>query len=189
MFDSNEEYEFSLWLEELTKKGYINKWYKNTVSMHLIDKQSISFFEILKTKTNTKNIFLLHDLEYTYDFYIEWNSLAEGLFFIKEGSPYSSEVLKNKLFVVLKNTNNESFIDIKGTFGGGNSAITFPVIQKIVFLLKKMYIQKIIPKNLFENTFLPQKLSLKKDGTLRKIAEKTINLETYLKNGRQKKGN
>lgn len=188
MYDSLEEEQFSFWLDELVKKGYINKWNKNQISMQLINKQSVSFFEKLKTKTKIRNVFLLHSLSYTYDFYIEWNLSAEGLFFIREGEPYSTELIEKGLFIVLKNNkNNESFIDIKGTFGGGNSAITFPVIQKIVFLLKNMYIQKIIPKYLFEKTFLPQKLSLKKNGSLRKIAEKTIDLDTYLKNGKHKK--
>lgn len=181
VFDSNEELEFSYWLEELRELGYIKNWYKNTTSELILDKKSISFKEKLKTKTKTKNLFILHDLQYTFDFYIEWETIAEGIFFIKEDNIYNSNLISLDKFIVLKSyKNNETYVDIKGVFGGGNSAITFPIIQKLFYENKKIFVQKIIPKKLFTKTFLPKKLAFKKNGDKRVIATKTIDIETYI---------
>ncbi len=177
--DSNEELMFCYWLKELLDTGYIDSWYKNYQSFEILPKKDISIKEKTKTKIKDKNIHLLNSLNYTYDFYIKWNKKAEGIFYMEPYKIYTTEKIKNCFFKCL--SSNESFIDVKGSFGGGNSAITFPIIQKIMLANHNKWIQKVIPNDLFKDTFLPKELSLKKNGTLRKITESTIDIQEYLK--------
>lgn len=89
---------------------------------------------------------LLRKHVYTPDWIIEFTTVPD---FMKQFH------IVNKMWVV----------DIKGSFNGARntSAITFPLNQKWMYQRYGIYVDKIIPKELFENTFTPKRY-LKTDG-------------------------
>lgn len=185
ILDSNEELHFCYFLNELKEHGYIKEWYKNYDSMEIIPKQTGMIFS---TKNIQKSFFITHSLSYTYDFKIVWNNKAEDIFYFRNNSKISKK--KSDIIFYIYTSNKDevvSFIDVKGTFGYGNSAITFPIIQKILLHFYKIYIQKIVPIDLFRKTFLPEILRYKKNGELRIEAKRTITLKEFINKNKNKK--
>jgi hypothetical protein len=89
---------------------------------------------------------------------------------------------RNFIFIAQRKT-NFSVIDVNGTFAGphNNSAVTFTLYQKWVYQKYNIYVQKIIPDNLFKESFTPIKYLLTdKSGRARKIDYKTISISQYL---------
>lgn len=168
--DSNEELQFCHYLEELEKNKYIKPFKKNTESMELCEavKEDINYRD-KKGNLKTLNKHFLHNLSYTFDFMIEWLPKAKNVFYIniKDTAP-SKETIQTVPFYCLEK--NTSIIDVKGSFAGrnNNSAITFPIIQKLLYD-GDIYVQKIIPKKLFQKTFVPPKELLTPTGKTRKF--------------------
>jgi len=182
-FDSLEEIYFNEYLKELKEEGYILDFFYNTKEYEIFP-SSNSFYNFLNKKGNTikKNVHLLFSLSYTYDFKIVWDKKSEGLFYINLEETYDKKI--NKHFICLEK--DVSYIDVKGSFIGqhNNSAITFPIKQKILYNIKNIYIQKIIPQKLFKSTFLPKKLFFtEKTKKLKKWNFPTKNLNEYINNG------
>jgi len=65
-------------------------------------------------------------------------------------------------------------VDTKGGFAGlnNNSAITFPIKQKLLWHKKEIYAQKIIPRDWFAKTWIPKKCLITKLGKVSKSAWK-----------------
>ena len=138
IFDSNEERLVYDWLFFLKEKGYIIDFNKN-------------IFDIIEItskieKCNKKCVSLLRPWTYTYDFKIEWNLTAHNLF-------YNSVSENGKGYFITNN--NISYIDVKGNYTRRNRVtdITFPLVQKAVYHIHNIYIQKIVPIKLFLKLF------------------------------------
>ena len=58
IYDSNEELQFSYWLDELKEKGYIINWKYNKEEIELIDKKKIDIL----INNKKKSIHLLNKL-------------------------------------------------------------------------------------------------------------------------------
>ena len=143
-YDSNEELYFSWYLETLLENNLIDSWEKVTTSIQICDKKTFNF--------NNKSNHLLRDLSYTPDFKIVWNNNAKNILYINESS------VKTKIKyseIPFKVYGNVSYIDVKGEYTHRNRVtdVTFPIIQKILFEYKDMYIQKIKPLSLMDMTF------------------------------------
>jgi len=150
IYDSNEELQFSYWLDELKEKGYIINWKYNKEEIELIDKKKIDIL----INNKKKNIHLLNKLTYTYDFSIEWDVQSKCLLY----NNISENCKDRKFFLCLQD--DISYIDVKGTFAGkhNNSAVSFPIKQKLLYEKENKYVQKVIPIKLFEQTFVPSNL-------------------------------
>lgn len=169
--DSLEEKAMCHYLQDLYDNGYIEEFEKNTELMEIFPsrKEKIEFMD---SKGDIKYVekHFLHGLSYTYDFMIKWLPRAKNVFYVNmfEDISKDSKTIKTVPFYCLEP--NISFIDVKGSFAGrnNNSAITFPIIQKILYD-GDIYIQKVIPKKLFQKTFVPTKELLTPTGKERKF--------------------
>jgi ribosomal protein S8 len=171
ILDSNEEKMMCHYLEELQKNGYIKPFKKNTKSMEIFPSRKEKI-EYLDKKNEVKNLekHFLHGLSYTYDFMIEWLPKAKNIFYVNIFNDFAKDrkTISKVPFFCLEN--DISIIDVKGSFAGrnNNSAITFPIIQKLLYD-GDIYVQKIIPKKLFQKTFVPPKELLTPTGKTRKF--------------------
>lgn len=180
-FDSNEEKHFSWYLDELKSRDIITEWQYHPKPFLLSDKVTHTYIKSGKKKSTELQAFLMHPHSYQADFIIYWNAGWEGRFFMCLDSLLSL----NYPFItnMSKSGRPYSVIDVKGSFAGprNNSAITFPLDQKWVYQNYNIYVQKIIPKELFENTFIPGKyLSTDKTNRKRKINHIMRTLTDYI---------
>jgi hypothetical protein len=178
-FDSQEEEYFNEYLIELKENNIIYDYKYHNEKIKICEKVNKEF---LTTSGKIKSEHLMHDLEYTYDFKIYWNpEESNGIFYKNMDDDKNVKYSKEKLPFYAKN--DISYIDVKGTFIGkyNNSAITFPIIQKVLYVLKGIFVQKIIPIKLFELTFVPKILVYtKKTNKLKKYSFDIKSLEYFL---------
>ena len=146
-YDSVEELHFSWYLEELLDNKLITEWNYNKKPLEVTNKQLFLH--------NDKEYHLLRNMEYTYDFDCTWTTKGiELLCALKDGK--SKKKYKDLPFKVI---GNKSYIDVKGVYTHKNRVtdVTFPIKQKIIYVLFGIYVQKIIPVNLMNLTFYPNK--------------------------------
>lgn len=191
--DSNEEKYYIYWLDELVKANYILN-YKYHVTIPILDNKYINL-QVLrgKKKISEEHQFkLLSDITYEADFLIEWNTDMfhdNGKFWFIENQCVNGlpSLLKTLHYAQLSDDNKIlSYVDVKGTFAGihNNSAVIFPIKQKLIYDKLGIYINSIKPlsdKGLFAHTFTPQ-LYMKTDITKkdRVISWNTKTLEQYI---------
>jgi Protein of unknown function (DUF1064) len=139
-FDSGEEINFYIYLEELKANSLIKSFEYITESTELIP--------AVYGTNKGKRVPLLRSLSYTPDFKIVWGKKLKLWSNLPDCGGYFWA------------NNGVSIVDVKGDFGGrGNStAVTFPIRQKIFFQSTGLYVQKIVPNILFRDTFLPESL-------------------------------
>jgi len=166
MFVSKEELYFSWWLDDMKKAGFVEEYFYEPTTFLLCDKVVKKYEEIVELKTKTKvipkSITLMQDLKYTPDFKVVFKQIPE--FF------------KRNFFI----QDNIWWVDCKGSFIGrnNNSAITFPLNQKFMYVVHGILVEKIIPQKLFKSTFTPERY-IRTDGDtrLRKINWKVKKIE------------
>lgn len=178
-FDSLEETHFSWYLQQLQDNGIIIKWTYHPPPFLLSERTVHVYEKMLKTKTVVKDSVILNDHKYTADFLIHWNPQWKGKFFI---NLHENKCWKDAYFIA-QGERNFTVVDVKGSFMGprNNSAVTFPLDQKWVYQRYKIYIQKIIPVNLFQETFVPFRYKTTDvSGKSRKINFKERSLLEYM---------
>jgi hypothetical protein len=187
-YDSDEERYFVWYLNELLGVGIIKHWKYHPKPFPLSDKVQHECLEEKKTKTKHIFKFLMHPHNYQADFIIYWDPGWEGRIFMSLDGwldlnyPFIANMSKDKVPF--------SVVDIKGTFAGkhNNSAVTFPLDQKWTYARHKIYVQKIIPKEIFEATFIPRKYEITNvSGKKRKIGFKVRFIEQYIESLSNKK--
>lgn len=197
-YDSEHEYWFELYLRELFQKGIILKYRYQPKSLLLLEPVKTTYLQVMKTKTKLMESHLLAHVTYTMDFSIIWNPKAFFLFSILNEEPNFT-----KAFIAQKwNNKIVSFIDIKSpgyAIAIDASMVKFPILQKIVYDKKGMYINKTIlfdennPKykpHLFTNTFTPFKYAFRnrKNGKgFLKCNCKVKTIDEYLKENNYEK--
>lgn len=180
-FDSFEEEVYFDWLYELVKEGYVED-IESQVEFNVIDKAVIQ----LKDKKNKdKEYTLLNGISYTADFVVKWADKAKDIFTYTDGSTLNSNwnTTKNQLHYV--DSENKSVVDVKGKFAGknNNSAITFPLVRKILYDKHNIFINKIVPlsdNGLFTNTFTPESYTKTKTGKNRKLRWEYKSMKNYI---------
>jgi hypothetical protein len=165
-FKSSEELYFSWWLQELQENGFIECWEFEPVQTELLPEvvyvNHVNYEKRKQPAVKLVDKTLFQNVEYTTDFIITWNrELIDLTKFNKMMFQKEQTVLYQSNFGLVIDENYTSYIDIKGSFAGknNNSAITFPIKQKLMWDKQKVYVQKIIPvdkpKSLFNTTFYP----------------------------------
>lgn len=169
--DSKEEIIFIDWLDELVEAGYIDTYTYHIDCYELIPKATL-------VGNKGKPISLLNNLSYTPDFTINWNISAKDLFYINDVDVKNSKFDNNHIIL---SSSGVSTIDIKGSFVGlhNNSGITFPIIRKVLYHLKGIYVNKVVPKELFKNTFTPMSYLKTATNKPRKIDWQVRTLAEY----------
>ena len=173
-YRNKEEEVYAQWLDELVIKGFVREYSYEPFSYEILPSASItSTHKLLK-------------LSYTPDFIVTWDESAFNTFIVIDGSVSK---VKGMHYAFRDDLGNYiSWVDIKGVFANSKnvSGVTFPIIQKLMWYIKKIYVNKIKPldpKGLFANTFTPVSymyLKSRKVQTLRKTKFKLRTLNTYL---------
>ncbi len=191
-FDSDEERYYKYWLDELVETGYILN-YKYHVTIPIIEDKYIEL-QVLKGKKKTSKphqFKLLNDITYEVDYLIQWNTSHfhdnDKFWFVKDCYVDKVANLLRRLHYAQRIDNQLlSYVDVKGTFAGrnNNSAIIFPIKQKLIYDKLGIYINSIKPlsdKGLFANTFTPAKyMKTDKTGKDRSIKWITKTLAEYV---------
>jgi hypothetical protein len=151
-YKSQEEKEFSYYLDELQSAGLIEGFTYEEVKFELTPKVTFPYVKTtqLKTKVKKENKVkvLLNDSTYTPDFIIN---------FEPKSAHFANMPDKFPLFITSRSTLT-SYVDVKASFGKKASDIRFPDRQKQMYNIHRIYIQKIVPRELFEQSFTPQKV-------------------------------
>jgi len=165
---NNEEQVFEDWLNELKDNGYVIDFEFEPVSFTLADAEVITPAHKLRK------------VSYTPDFIIEWDKKAENLFYCLKG--YKG---KDKGLHLAKEQDGKiiSYTDIKGVFANSRntSAITFPIIQKLLYKNQDIFVNKIKPldpKGLFHQTFTPASYFYVKNSKLPKLRITKFTMKT-----------
>ena len=180
-FDTDDEYYFSLWLEELKEAGYVDSWSREPYELKLTDGLQVEYFKETKLKTKIKVEkklkTILRPSIYTPDFEISWNEKSHKLLFqlIRENSEYNSPFYADYDTYV-------SLVELKPSFDSGNMTRLFKNNQKFIWDKFKIYINLIEDLGaLFAATFTPNEYLLTpKTKKLRKLNYTPRTLEQFL---------
>lgn len=144
-FDSKEEWYFSLWLDEIEKQGFIERFVYHPKPFVLSDKIEVSFIKKLKTKEKTEFSVILDDHQYQADWFIHWTVKGRGLLW--ELIDKCKESPKHYPFLAQYSERKGcySVIDVKGTFNQNDAWRRFSIDQKWIFQKYNIYVQKVIP--------------------------------------------
>lgn len=150
-FQSNEEFHFANWLEELKEQGYVIEYEYEPEPFCLLDSTSIIYRKQLKTKTSERSKNIFRQTTYTTDFKIVWNTdRSDGVL------TYTDEGVYDNLpaFYVLPDS-NISYVEVKPSYDQNN--MTRAAKIKIAWVMDKLkvYIELIKPESLFKKTFYP----------------------------------
>ena len=179
LFRSEEEKLFNIWCDELKVNGYIDDYFYEPEITEITPKQETC----ISIKNKNKCTFLMHPLTYKYDFKILWNEKAKNIFY---NNMDDNNYTKNCYFKCLYDI---SLVDVKGNYTRKDRVtdISFPLIQKVLYFYRDIYVQKVVPIKLFEKTFAPLTYLLNENiykvGTKKGTNKKNLlNLETYVTN-------
>ncbi len=150
-FDSREELEFYYWLLILQYYGMISGFVYHPQSFELAAKQTYTVE--VRNRRGVKQVekHLLNNCEYTPDFKVV---PGNGFDTLKIGWHTGAD--------------GNYWIDVKGNFSIHNDARYFSVMQKWMYCKFDIYINKVIPQDLFKKTFVPRKAAFNRDGSRRK---------------------
>jgi len=150
-FDSKEEWEFYNWLLEAEQHGLVSELEYQPqayeLSKPIFYKEVVQYKtkKLLKEKQKIVNRTLMRGCEYTPDFRFNvHNSVIQS-------------IIKNKHTYAY----NKTIVDTKGAPGTGKSGknisyATFPVKQKWLYQTQGIYVEKVVPENLFKETWVPE---------------------------------
>lgn len=144
--DSMEEWQVYNWVLELYEMGVLINYIYQPSEFQLTDKVTyVPYFNNPKKKARS----LLQSHEYTADFVLmfklEWGEKLSEFFKISENMIN----FKDNMIVI--------YIDIKGAFQRNGGARTFSINQKEVYDKYKIYVQKVVPAELFKTLGVPMR--------------------------------
>jgi hypothetical protein len=156
IYDSLEEIYMMWYLNELSKAGIIHNVIYQPEPILLSCKEEYAWVETLKTKNKARHSIILPGVSYTYDFVFKWDKKFCKLFSNDfECNPSYKKGEKKPYFMT---KNSISRIDVKGGFAPrGSNLREFEVKRKWAYKKTGMFIQKIIPEKLFQETFTPER--------------------------------
>ena len=164
-YDSQEEIEFKMWLDEAIKAGLVcdNPIYQPE-AYELSIKQTRTELKQLKTKVKKVEKHLLHPHKYTADFLIKLTYKGE------------------KKIPLTADTMGSAVIDVKGSFNQFSGDREFSINQKWLFDKHGVYVNKVVPEKLFKATWCPQAARLtEKTRQIKKKYAKCKTIEEFLR--------
>lgn len=157
IFDSREEVWMAMWLEELRLAGYVDHWIKISKPFIVLNAVKHEYNKIIQLKKSrkveTKEFTLLNDLTYTPDFLVSWTEKGADRFvsIIGPGINPKSWFFTDCTF----NPYTITYIEVKPSFDQNGKTAKFSIIQKILWFVRGIFVDLIIPEKLFEGTFMP----------------------------------
>jgi len=164
-YDSKEEIEFFMWIEEGIEAGLIMpKVVYQPESYELSPKQTKKVLKQLKTKVKEVEKHLLHPHKYTADF---------NFWFTEKG--------KGKVDLI-ESEEDMIIVDVKGAFNQHGGDREFSINAKWVYEKYGVFVNKVIPEKLFKSTWCPQGARLtSKTMQIKKKYAKCKTIEEFLK--------
>lgn len=158
-FDSEEELHFVYWLEDL------NIPYEYHPEPLILSDSVYTYEEVpLKTKTKTVRHTLLRPCTYGADFKIKVADMDMGIYKMTKWLSDSKDI----------------YIDIKGRFGANSQdGAKFSIVQKWTYQRHGIYVNKVIPEYLFNETFCPTRCRYTKTGKPKKAYLKCDTIEQF----------
>jgi len=181
-YDSPEEAYVSWYLDELVEAGYVEDYVPQPKSFTLSEKGSFAWEKVLKTKSKRMSSTLIQGHIYTPDFLIDWDREANGLFF--KNLLFAGENSKYAMFANRRDGPlvYYTYIEVKSIFDRNNMTRLFTINQKWMYDKYGIYVQKVIPQKLFEQTFTPERYLLTDMGKQkRKLTFTPRTLGEYIK--------
>jgi len=170
---SKEEIYFRWFCDDLVKSGHIKYFIYQPDQWELIAKPEYYWVKKNIKSETEKPGNLMDSLKYTPDYEITWSKKGvEKYVYLLNHENISVHSKRRKPFVAISNKCYPddaltSYVDVKGTYGQHGDDVKFPVLQKIIYYIKFIYVEKIIPKKLFTKTFYPERYLLT-DGLTKK---------------------
>jgi len=144
--DSKEELEFIYWLNECKDAGLIENYIYQPEEYLLFDKIVVVKRVKKGKKEIDKDVTLLSAHIYSPDFSIKFTEKFNELYLKNDW---------NKFFKFF-NVNEQFICDIKGSFSRNGGDRSFSINQKWVYQKYGIYINKIVPVDLFKTTWVPE---------------------------------
>ena len=166
-YDSQEEIEIAMWIEEAIEAGLIMpKVVYQPEAYKLSPKQTKTVLKQLKTKSKQVEKHLLHPHKYTADFKIIFTTKGKKLLpFIGSG-----------------HNDTRAVIDVKGAFNQHGGDREFSINQKWTYEKYGVFVNKVIPEKLFKSTWVPDGARLtSKTRQIKKKYAKCKTIEEFLK--------
>jgi len=148
-FDSPEEEAFWHWCLEAKEIGIIDEFEYQPKSIEIIPDIRYADKKQLKTKVKIIERPLCQSLSYTPDFYIVgWMSRFHR--------PKNHMLPRTGMHPSLYNSlASRYYIDVKGNYKDGNKASKFNLIQKVLYHVKGIYVNRVIPSEFFKIAWVP----------------------------------
>lgn len=176
-FKSEEERQFADWLDVCKDCKFVVDWKYEAQCFELL--QAKSYFEEVSMKTKTKSTerSLCQNTAYTPDFMVEFSDRGLDVF---------HTVFKKSILTKPKESpKGVLFFDTKGEFdrqqGDGRF---FSLVQKLTYEKTGIWVEKIIPKKLFQKTFAPETVRWMKNRktlTKTKLGTQSKSIEEFNK--------
>ena len=201
---SNEETFFYDWLLELKEAGYIEKiviqpnyTLTKKLSLPFMKQKTMKSIDKAtgkpKVKIEEQDCTILNGMSYTPDFLVIWTEKAMDKFIFDSASVLTksfTDTQKSKFFTVTHPFDSskklDTILEIKGSFASrhNSTAIKFPLLQKIVYRIHNIYVNKVMPLDkkagLFSQTFTPKTYMLtEKTKVKRAISWQVRTLKEY----------
>ena len=188
LFKSNEEWNFSWYLDDLMDKGYVDDWSYESEIFDLSLPVKIPWKKKLKTKYKDMEMPFLRECTYNPDFKIYWSGRAKGVFYYN----LEEEITDPKTLPYFAAQKNISRIEIKPNFDFQNK--TQQAVIKIKWLMQLgTFVQLVVPapkvskggklspsNALFSSTFIPRRyVYTDKNMVNRKIRFKHVTLKQW----------
>lgn len=179
-YESPEEAYIVWYLDELAGAGIIEDYTYQPKALSLSPAFHYFWEKKLKTKTKPMKSTLLQEHVYTPDFLVQWSIPYKGVYY-KDIEDVGED--KSCYFFAERNLfdgSMESYWEVKPAFDRNNMIRLFYINQKWIYEKYMRYVQKIIPRHVFENTFTPQRYLLTDTGRQkRKINFAVRSLEKF----------
>ena len=167
LMDSQEEIYFAHWLDEAKEAGFVEKWMYVTKPFLVCPYVRLPYIKTTQLKTKVKQelkeFTLLHDLEYTPDFKVKWTQKGMDKFVSYAGGEGDHKYVNPKSIFFcgywqLKDVGlwNTTWVEVKPTFDMHGKISKFSVLQKILWTFKGLFVDLIIPQDLFKETWMPK---------------------------------
>lgn len=175
---------YFLWyLNELKEAGFIKYFARESFPILVTDNVKHKRYSFATKTPKIEEYVLFRQNTYTYDYLIIWDKKAEEIFYniLDENRP----VRINCPFFASVDAKGEhvSFCDVKPPagamiFGNNTTGYTFPILQKIIYTVYGIFVNKAIPiplmskgqiksggkQSLFTTTFVPKRYLMTDKG-------------------------
>lgn len=191
---------FEWYIQELKEAGFIKVIKREPFSLDTLPQHNLQRYDFKTKKPKIEEFKLIGKHTYTFDYIIIWNKHAKELFYNLIDATAVQRIWCP--FYAMEDADGEhvSMIDVKPPagamqFGNNTTSYTFPIIQKMLYSLFGIYVNKAIPipmmsrgkvksgnnMALFTTTFIPKRYFLTDGlGQARVINFKKRTLQEYL---------